>query len=1845
MREDRVINFDTFYFLELLESIRNKGQVQLSKADFQHLTNFLHFLGSEPDVHASIEKLANYQSTGDLSLFFSDIIEQLHQRKPEESLTRLSDYTSDFLEIFNVLLEDRHWLETLQEQISPEAREERPQTAETDIVNFEEYVRYTVTDKIEKVSATLASNIRELFRDFLLSLLEHPRLLDNLHNEIADPLVENFMSIHHVVQNGRDRVDDLDIYIQTFDRQLDTWARLFASILEQHSQKIERILGEFKMPATPEYQEADKTLEEMFDRETEATTREKAEAEIEAGSLDELTERLKESDSQRQRRAPESPEEQQRRQILRDYVVQEVNGFREEILENYQKVVDDSKNQSHRMLLLDSLKSFKDLGQIHGYPGLEISAEYLLGLFQKYFKADKRISPRAKAVLEELFQAFPGYIDARLRGEDAAFFNSIEEILQKISLSLPEKEDVFDLHARDNLRAVFQEIVDRYSDLLLNKIQSKPLESWSEEQVFSILPVFENLKYWSNLLELSEAVAAVSSLERLITSMHRQALDDEVKQYVSEFIAGWKGNYVTLPAETWNAHTQKLSEFLARYQEVPVEEALSAFQEVTIRKLDEFIAALSEAPETTAELVTISLPSFFNQLKLNTQLIRHEALFLLAQKCLNQLSEMGVSEKAIEEANGELFRDFLKIFKRSIAGLPGEADWQGLFERFASAIQSLRFRETREERQKEIEVAEAVAGAGEADITDEQIEQVFLTEAEKYIEELKENLQLLLSDISRFEIWHKVGVLAHTLNGSAQMTGHRELVNFTDAMENAIEMVEQKQISPSRELVDVLLELNSQLFNKLSGKAEVPADVLPRLKEVLEKNVIAPAEEVEETPASEIIEQAVREKADESAEEKATFQEPEAEAEAIIRLKEQDPELLKIYQDEVRNNYELVDRNLTNLEKFTFDRSAWQEIERGIHEIHTAAKMLGVAEIGFLAQQMESVVEKVLQEKISQTGPVIPLLRRAIYVVRELTQVYQVDRTLYDDVLEGLTLLLEEAKAAAEEKTTEPAKPTEEVAAEAPEEPAVVQSVPQLKEMFVREARELLDDINYLLLKLEKDPDNGELQHHLMRSVHTLKGSAGVLNAAPVEKITHIVEDILEKYVELKKSLPEELFDYLFAVVDEITFMVDSFQAEGEIQTQKFDELISKLTHTFEELQVGEEAVIPTEEVAPEPEPAPASEPESGAAEEEYVSVTKEEEKVQPQAAVQDTSIRLDIRQMDYLLNLSAELVIGHTQFKNQLDRLKNFVPMMDSEVKVFRETETHLNAILQEARRIQDVLSSKLDLEPGIQESLKNQLENLQRIVKNLQAVQNELLNVAHSLKDDSKNYEESLQKLNNMSNNLLDAVMKARLVPINVLFTRFQRPIRDLARSFKKKINLRITGENTELDRTLVEELYEPLLHIIRNSIDHGIETIEERKAKGKSPEGMLSIKASRERNQVIIEIQDDGRGIDLEKVKEKAIEQGYLTREEAAKVTEHDLYDFLFYPGFTTTTETTLVSGRGVGLDAVKAQIEKIKGDIRIQSEKGKGTTIVIRVPVSLSVIQSMLVDAGGHIYSIPLFQVEETLNVSVKDLTVREGIYYMHYREKQIPVIQLSRLLVVRGAKPRPISVAGVYPAIIVQDEGRRVALLVDKIVRREEILIKSLGLALRRLKYITGGSIMADGQVVLVLDIPQIIQDSLRKTGSEGKPEPSLLLSSGEGTRAAVEEKRKRKKVVRGRRPAALVVDDSLSIRKYLSNLLMQKGFVTETARNGYEALELLNSRSFDIMVTDLEMPKLSGYELIEAVRMDEKYQDFPIIVLTGRASADIRQMTKDLGADAYIIKPFKDKELLDQVQKFVDYQS
>ncbi|MGH1362892.1 MAG: Hpt domain-containing protein [Calditrichia bacterium] len=1909
MNANMPTTFESFYFFQLLDKIRANGRQHYPKEDVSFLETLLAFMETEEDAHSSIEKIAIAQDTSDLAIFFSDILEQLHLMPPDNSMERLEERAGDFSDLFQLYLQSEDWKESFTTNIingngnavAEDVQEEntfQPEAEDTPIetqVSLEEYCDSILREKIQQQTTALPPERAKRFEKQLQQFIEEPLLAHQLAEHVHVSEASEFRDIVSTLSTrGSAKAEDV---MQEFNARAEKLLHLFYNLQETSQSAIDKVLQ-------PEEEMAEEPLENLFaDAETLIGEDEPIDfANIEMQSSEVTDE---EFDQNPLRSSEPTEEERERRKFLKDYVTGEVASFSTEVIDKLDVIIDDPGNESGFHELQESLKGLHDLGQIHSYPAIEELSGNLTNLFNELNDSGKAVPGTARAKLSALLATLPNYIEAALDEQEKITVTEMNSKLADFKASLFESSEGAEINELKTMRDSFQDIFSRSTQKIASDIGEPNFE------IEDLNPTFENLAYWTQLLKLDNAADAVAKLKNFIVENNVSEMNAEARVNLQSIVG--KLEYVDLDADTsvWQTYLSPLSEPLEEDHAVSVTSALSAMKDVGVRTIAQLSSKLEDGVKA-ASLAVDELPTMLGTLDAQAALIGDSELTEMTatlKYTMNELESAAILNNSQAETQ---LAQFLESLKAAVGALPATPPTTTLAEQLRAIAEA-------EEQELEFEGFTAESAGFLSDDSSEEfistmsdetvndIMDIFRKEAQVYIKEIRAHLETLRSDINSEEAWKGMGVSAHTLKGSSQMVGQNYVASLAEPLDGAIEQAENGELVKSSILVAILADITAHIDGGLRGEEKDSADVLKRLSayaagdlsaEVLDDEdmiddleelsfaVEESADDAVETPEEEAEEDVILnllgEDEPEEAEEEAAAEQlaetdevEEAETEVadmvaealteeatetddLIVLKEEDPELLQIFDSEVTNNFDLIEKNLTNLTKFGYDKEALQQIERAVHEIRGAAKMLGISEIAKITDKLERIFELLVQRRHDDLNGVITVTRRSMVVIRELTTNHKVKRELYDEVDERLEHIInnyDEPAAAANAATSgsdgddssasidtatllgagaaaaattflddEPEAVLEEEEEEERPKPA-----PHLLELYIQEAREQIDDINYLLLKLEKNPENEELQHHLMRCMHTLKGSSGMVHASHIEVLSHRCEDILEKTLNDKVPMPVDLFNVLFEVVDEITLILDHFQVDAVEKTKNFADVKTKLNEYHSQIDpVGNASSSAIEPSAAEQKRAssPSLEQETGS----------EKQKA--------TYLRLNINKMNHLLNLAAELVVSNNQFKTQLDRLKNFFPMLNSNLKVFRDTEDYISTTLREEKRIQESLHKMVEDSPGTQESLKKQVDNIQRTLKNIRSLQDEITSITHTLKENSKAYDENLQKLNKLSNELLDEIMQARLVRIDLLFQRFHRPIRDLANQLQKQIKLKISGQDTELDRTLIDELYEPLLHIVRNSIDHGLETVEEREAAGKDPEGTLSIKAYRDRNQVIVEVKDDGKGIDIERVKEKALEKGLLKAEDTERMTEQEIFEYLFYPGFSTATETTMVSGRGVGLDAVKTQIEKAKGDIRMSTELGKGTTISIRVPISLSVIQSMLTEVAGQIYSVPLLQVEETLHVSAEDLIYEDENYLIRYREKKIPVVMLSRLLKIREDAETRLSSSGSFPVIMVQDEGQRVALLVDKIIRREEILIKSLGPGLRRLKYISGGSIMADGQVVLVIDIPQIIQDFQR--GIAQAPEsPAAVVTTVEPVEPPRPARKKpTRKRIEGRKPMALIVDDSLSIRKYLSSLLIQKGYQTSTARNGYEALELLNKQDFDIMVTDLEMPKLSGYELIETVRYDKRFSGFPIIVLTGRAGENFRQLTSELGADAYIVKPFKDRELFDQLERFIDYK-
>jgi len=498
----------------------------------------------------------------------------------------------------------------------------------------------------------------------------------------------------------------------------------------------------------------------------------------------------------------------------------------------------------------------------------------------------------------------------------------------------------------------------------------------------------------------------------------------------------------------------------------------------------------------------------------------------------------------------------------------------------------------------------------------------------------------------------------------------------------------------------------------------------------------------------------------------------------------------------------------------------------------------------------------------------------------------------------------------------------------------------------------------------------------------------------------------------------------------------------------------------------------------------------------------------------------------------------------------------------------------------------------------------------------------------------EEFLEELNQVvsivslvTTDLQIAVMKTRMLPIGKVFNKFPRMIRDLSRELGKKIELEISGEDTELDKSIVEEIGDPLVHIIRNSCDHGVESIEKRVAAGKPEAGTIGLKAYNEGNHIVIQITDDGAGMDPDFLKNKSIEKGVISEKEADLMSDKEAFSLIFRPGFSTAAAVTSVSGRGVGMDVVKTNIEKLNGIIDIESELGKGTVMKLKIPLTLAIIQALLVGVQEEYYAIPLASVLETVRISKDEIYTVESRSVMRLREEVLSLVHIADIFEVEHVFDTS---EHAYVVVLGLAESK-IGLIVDTLVGQEEIVIKSMGEYLHGMEGIAGATIRGDGGVTLIVDVAALmhmarsIKSSVTADGANG---------SG-GPRAKTEPSDYK----------VMIIDDSKTDRKIMTNALKPLGITLIEAVDGVEALNVLKSgeHNFDALLIDIEMPRMDGYTLASEIKKYNKYKNLPLIAVTSRSGKADRMRGVESGMVEYITKPYSPDYLQNVVKRNIKF--
>ena len=774
----------------------------------------------------------------------------------------------------------------------------------------------------------------------------------------------------------------------------------------------------------------------------------------------------------------------------------------------------------------------------------------------------------------------------------------------------------------------------------------------------------------------------------------------------------------------------------------------------------------------------------------------------------------------------------------------------------------------------------------------------------------------------------------------------------------------------------------------------------------------------------------------------------------------------------------------------------------------------------------------------------------------------------------------------------------------------------EIMEDFLIEAFELIEQIDHDLVELEANPEDLELLNRIFRVAHTVKGSSSFLNFDVLTELTHHMEDVLNKARKGELKITPDIMDVVLESVDMMKGLLESIRDNGSDAAAGID--IKNICASLTQISEGEAPSAAAEAPAATPAPEPVKEPEPATPAEEAAPEVSDAElsKLSDSEVEAEIERLLKVRKAEDQARRASKGIAPKSP--EEIAPATSAAPAPAPKPAPSRERDADKKVPAASS-------SSAVAQEQTIRVEVKR-LDHLMNLIGELVLGKNRLLKIYD---DGEERYEgeKFLEELNQVVSSLslvtTDiqlAVMKTRMLPIAKVFNKFPRMIRDLSRELGKQIDLEISGEETELDKSIVEEIGDPLVHIIRNSCDHGIEDPETRKAMGKPEKGLVQLKAYNEGNHIVVEIVDDGKGLDADMLKAKSIEKGIITEREADAMSEKEAFGLIFKPGFSTAAKVTNVSGRGVGMDVVKTNIEKLNGIIDIESEVGKGTVMKLKIPLTLAIIQSLLVGTQEEFYAIPLASVLETVRVPIDDIYTIDGKNVLRLRDEVLSLVRLSDVFGVNkvfdGGDQTYVVIIGVAEA--------KLGIIVDTLVGQEEIVIKSMGDYLQNIPGIAGATIRGDGRVTLIIDVGAMME---------------MAKDIKVNIRAEMEDSAKAKE-----KPSdykVLIVDDSKMDRTIMQKSLEPIGVTIIEATNGVEALNIIKSgeHAFDAVLIDIEMPRMDGYTLAGEIRKYSKYRTLPLIAVTSRTSKTDRLRGVEVGMTEYITKPYSSEYLENVVRK------
>ena len=762
--------------------------------------------------------------------------------------------------------------------------------------------------------------------------------------------------------------------------------------------------------------------------------------------------------------------------------------------------------------------------------------------------------------------------------------------------------------------------------------------------------------------------------------------------------------------------------------------------------------------------------------------------------------------------------------------------------------------------------------------------------------------------------------------------------------------------------------------------------------------------------------------------------------------------------------------------------------------------------------------------------------------------------------------------------------------------------MPERKDLiaiFKAETDDHLTKLDNGLIELEKQPDNAELVSGLNREVHTLKGAARVFGFSEIQDIAHRIEDIFEEVTAKRAVFSSFIAERIFQGLDAIRTILGQIVQEKEINIdasdvcRELEECLSATQRIRTQKEQGKKPekkkdTLPREKILPAKEQQRGKTPDEG--------IARTSEALPPHTLPQiEEYIRVPLSRVDKLLYLVGEVVANKMKASAMIAQVKKLSKLSKEVQKtVFSVGE----AIKREGFPADGELAKLLSQCDAQVQKLKE-----------------------HTLKLYDHVSSESFH-LDPVIDELQARMKEIKMLPLSTILEGFPRMVRDIASQQGKEINLVISGEETELDKRVLEGIKTSLIHILRNCIDHGVEGPEVRMAIGKPRYGTIKVTAFHEADSVVITVEDDGRGMDIDQIKRTALEKELLSSSDLEGMSEKEILNIVFMGGYSTSPVVTDVSGRGMGLDIVRRDITNLKGRVTLETQKDKASKFTLVLPLTIAIIQVLLVKVRRMLFALPMLSITESVKVHRGDVSTLGGRTAFQFRDRIVPLVKLGEVLDLPTGTDQPEKVTNEMLVVIATSFENRVGFIVDEIVGEEEVFIKNLGKHIGKVKNVSGAIILASGEVVVVLDTTDLI----------GRGAPAL--PSLGGKRPLPKPKRKEKRI--------LVVEDAFSTRELEKSILETHGYLVDTAVDGLDALDRMAAAQYDLVVSDIEMPRMDGFELCRTLKKKEGYRDIPFVMVTALQKEEDKRRGMEVGAAAYIVKSaFEQMNLLETIERLV----